>query len=137
MIRYTDSIDGITADILEGFFQGWPNPPSKETHLQILKNSAFVVLAVDEQTNRVVGFINAISDHVLCAYIPLLEVLPTCQGQGIGKELMKRMLDKLQEFYMVGLTCDPELEPFYKACGMSPTKGMSFRHYHRQSGKTT
>jgi len=39
MIVYIDRLDGITADNLHGFFVGWPNPPSPETHLKLLANS--------------------------------------------------------------------------------------------------
>ena len=63
-------------EMLEGFFVDWPNPPSTETHLKLLSNSYKVVIAIDPTINKVVGFITAISDGVLSAYIPLLEVLP-------------------------------------------------------------
>ena len=85
MISYTDSIEGVTAKMLRGFFAGWPNPPSPGMHLKLLTNSYKVVLAIDDKTDNVVGFITAISDGVLSAYIPLLEVLPAYQGQGIHR----------------------------------------------------
>ncbi|MEM9907537.1 MAG: hypothetical protein AAF921_21205 [Cyanobacteria bacterium P01_D01_bin.44] len=34
-----------------------------------------------------VGFITAITDHVLSVYIPLLEVLPPYQGQGVCTQI--------------------------------------------------
>ncbi len=43
MIRYTDQIEGIGPDALAGFFEGWPDPPSPETHLKILAASDVVV----------------------------------------------------------------------------------------------
>ena len=76
---------------LQDFFVGWPNPPSPEKHRELLGKSDFCLLAIDETTTMVVGFITAITDHVLSAYIPLLEVLPSYQGQGIGTELVRRM----------------------------------------------
>ena len=81
---YTSSLEGITPEQLEGFFFGWPNPPSPRTHPRILKGSSHVVLGLDGE--RVVGFVNAISDGVLSAYIPLLEVRPPYQGRGVGSE---------------------------------------------------
>lgn len=134
MIRYTDTLENITPAMLTGFFQGWPHPPSPQRHLQILKNSSYVVLAMDDERNRVVGFINAISDGILCAYIPLLEVLPEYRRQGIGKELTNRMLARLKNLYMIDLVCDESLAPFYVACGMSPAAGMVMRNYETQSG---
>ena len=91
-IAFQADLHGITPERLQGFFLGWPNPPAPATHLRLLAGSNYVELAVDSVTGQVVGFINAISDGVLTAYIPLLEVLPAYQGQGIGATLVTRLL---------------------------------------------
>ena len=135
MIRFVDSLGDTTPEQLQGFFVGWPNPPSPQTHLRILQKSTAVELAVDDTTGRVVGFINALSDGVLMAYIPLLEVLPEYQGQGIGRTLVERMLARLGNLYAVDLLCDPELQPFYAQAGMQPATGMLLRNYARQAGE--
>ena len=136
MIIYTDSLDGVTSEHLQGgFFVGWPNPPSPITHYRILANSAAIVLArIADGT--VVGFITAVSDQVSCAYIPHLEVLPAYQGQGIGSELVRRMVEKLRHLYMIDLVCDPSLQPFYERLGMRPVVGMVVRNYDQQAGET-
>lgn len=134
MLTYTHSLDGITADKLQGFFVGWPNPPNSETHLRILQGSSHLVLAVDDQNGQVVGFMTAVSDGVSAAYIPHLEVLPEYQQKGIGSELVKRMLEMLRNIYMIDLTCDPDLQPFYQRFGMRPYSAMIVRNYARQSG---
>ena len=127
-VHYTESLTGIEPEQLAGgFFEEWPNPPSPETHLRILQGSSHVVLAIDERSADGVGFVTAISDGVLSAYIPLLEVLPDYRHQGIGQELMRRMLATLRDLYMVDLLCDPELQPFYQQLGMSPATGMLIR----------
>lgn len=89
---------------------------------------------MDDATSRVVGFITANSDGVLSAYIPLLEVLPKYQGQGIGTELITRMLKKLETLYMIDLICDPELQPFYSRFKMKSQTGMILRNYKYQAG---
>ncbi len=134
MIFYIDSVEGITPSQLHGFFAGWPHPPSPETHLKLLANSNHVVLAMDDATGNVIGFITALSDRVLAAYIPHLEVLPAYQGQGIGSELVRRMLAKLRGLYMIDLMCDQALQSFYVRFGMQPYSGMIIRNYARQSG---
>jgi ribosomal protein S18 acetylase RimI-like enzyme len=121
---------------LQGFFETWPYPPAPETHLRILNRSDYVFVAVDEETGQVVGFITAISDGVLSAYIPLLEVLKPFQNQGIGTKLMLRMLDQLNGLYMIDLLCDFELEHFYQRFNMKPAFGMRIRNYENQSGKS-
>ena len=132
MIQYRTSLEGIRADQLEGFFVGWPNPPTATTHLEILERAAHVVLALDDSS--VVGFVTAVSDGILCAYIPLLEVLPSHQHQGIGSELMRQMLETLGEIYMIDLLCDPDLQAFYSRVGMEEASGMFVRNFARQSG---
>jgi len=88
------------------------------------------VLARDGEGGLVLGFVTAISDGVLSAFIPLLEVLPERQGQGIGSELVRRILAELEDFYMVDLVCDPELEPFYRRFEMILLSSMGIRRRH-------
>ena len=133
-ISYQASSDNLKPEQLQGFFVGWPNPPTPETHLRLLQNSTEVVLALDQETNQVVGFVSAITDGILTAYIPLLEVLPSYQRRGIGHELMRRMLIRLNKFYMVDLLCDMPLQPFYETVRMKPAAGMLQRNYEHQSG---
>ncbi len=133
MIVYTDSFEGITdKNLMGGFFAGWSNPPAPEAHYRILSQSYARILARIED-GTVVGFITAISDSVSCAYIPFLEVLPAYQHHGIGTELIRRMLKKLDFLYMVDLTCDPELQPFYEQSHMYKAVGMMVRNFKRQS----
>lgn len=131
---YKNSLDDISPDMLKGFFDGWPNPPSPQTHLKLLKNSSKVIIALDDNATQVVGFITAISDGVLSAYIPLLEVLPEYKNKGIGKELVSRMLKELDNIYMIDLCCDDDLIPYYEKFEMIKTNGMVFRNYNMQSG---
>lgn len=118
-IKYTEDLSEITTEILNGgFFAGWRKEVSPEKHLQILKGSFKFWLALDEDVGLVVGFINAVSDGVLSAYIPLLEVLPDYQKQGIGARLLQLMLGSLEDMYMIDLTCDPDKVRFYQKQGM-------------------
>lgn len=135
MIRYVNSLDNINEENLQGFFVGWPNPPSTKKHMDLLRNSDYFWLAIEDSTGDVIGFITAISDKVLSAYIPFLEVLPNYQHRGIGSQLAKLMLDTLKDLYMIDLLCDEELMPFYKSLGMFKSQGMIIRNFHKQSGK--
>ncbi len=133
-IRFTETSTDLSADQLTGFFVGWPKPPTPDTHLAILNAAAKVVVAIDSETNRVVGFINAISDGILSAYIPLLEVLPEFKDRGIGRELVRRMLTQLDGLYMIDLTCDKELQPFYEKFDLIKMSGMMKRNFDKQAG---
>jgi ribosomal protein S18 acetylase RimI-like enzyme len=116
VIEYVTDPTGVAPEQLRCFFVGWPKPPSPERHLEILRGSSHVVLARDGE--RVVGFITAISDGVISAYIPLLEVLPEYQGRGIGAELVRRLLAELRDMYMVDLCCDEDVVAFYERLGL-------------------
>ena len=135
MIEYINTLDDIISDNLEGFFVDWPNPPSETKHYELLEKSSYIWLAVDNQTGNVVGFITAISDEVLAAYIPLLEVLPEYQGRGIGKRLMEHMLSTLDDLYMIDLLCDEDMQKYYDKFNMFRSQGMVFRNYNKQSGR--
>jgi ribosomal protein S18 acetylase RimI-like enzyme len=126
-IRYTDNLAGITPDLLTGFFEGWCAPLTPERHLRLLKGSRHVVLAIDDSTGRVVGFINAVTDGTHSAFIPLLEVLRPYRGQGIGRNLVAEMLHRLREYPCIDLTCDPQLQPFYEKLGLMRSTGMILR----------
>ena len=129
-VRYTTSLDGITADDLAGgFWVGWPTPPSPGMHLAMLRGSEAVVLAIDDDTppdspGHVIGFVNAVGDGVLAAYLPCLEVLPAWQGRGIGSELVRRVLTALEPRYMVDLVCEEDVVPFYERLGLTPYRAM-------------
>lgn len=117
-VRYTTAIDRIRVDQLDGgFWVGWPTPPTPAQHLAMLRGAEVAVLAIDDTSGRVVGFVTAIGDGVLTAAIPLLEVLPAWQGRGIGSQLVRRAVDALGPRYMIDLVCDDGLVPFYERLG--------------------
>ncbi len=62
------------------------------------------------------------------AFIPWLEVLPGYQGQGIGSDLMRRILDGTDQFYPVDLVCDPEFVPHYARFGLRSASSALLRH---------
>jgi len=48
VIAYTDDPSDVLPEQLHGFFQGWPDPPTPEAHVRLLRGSSEVVLAVEE-----------------------------------------------------------------------------------------
>jgi len=129
MIRYLTDIQTISPEQLNGFFVGWKEPLTTDQHYQSLKNSEHRVVAFDEEENRIVGFVSALTDRVNFAFIPLLEVLPDYRGRGIGKELLNRMMKILEPYQCVDLTCDPSVQAFYEQFGMLKSHGMIIRRY--------
>lgn len=112
-IIYSRDMGDVTEEMLGGFFEGWKKDVSPAAHLQILRSSYRAFVAYDTDINRVVGFITAISDGVLCAYIPLLEVLPSHRGKRVGTWLLRLMRKELGSLYMLDICHDEELTAFY------------------------
>ncbi|RKN37223.1 GNAT family N-acetyltransferase [Streptomyces hoynatensis] len=127
--------------MLTGFFADWPRAPTPAQHLAVLRGSHRAVLAVDEETGAAVGFVNLLSDGVLTAFVPWLEVLPGYRGRGIGTELMRRVLAGTEGLYSIDLMCDEPLLPYYARFGMVPLGGATLRHREalapREEGKPT
>jgi GNAT superfamily N-acetyltransferase len=128
VIYYTDDLTSVREDMLHGFLVGWPRQPSARQHLAVLRGSYRSVMAIDDAADQVVGFVNMLSDGVLTAFIPWLEVLPGYQGQGIGGELMRRILEGAERFYSVDLVCDAALVPYYQRFGMRSASSALLRH---------
>jgi len=129
MITYHSDLTRIQPDDLHGFFEGWPNPPSPQVHHRMLAGSSHFIVAVPDGESRVIGYVAAISDGVLSAYISQLEVLPAHRGGGVGSALVRAMLDRLRGMYVVDLVCDPDVQPFYEAAGMKRWSAMVLRNY--------
>lgn len=132
-IIYLTSFEDINQFIFTGFFVGWSNKPKMETLKQILLQSNYKVIAIDTTNNTIVGFIYAVTDNFLSAYIPLLEVLPQYQKNGIGTKLIDSLLNKLSEFYMIDLSCDTNMVQFYKKKGFQKGNAMFKRNYNKRN----
>ena len=134
-IFYSKDMSSVTAEMLDGgFFAGWANHPDAATHLRILQSSYLSYVAIDSEINKVVGFINVISDGILSAYIPLLETLESYQGKGIGSELVRLALAELSDLYMIDIAHDENRNTFYDK--FKPHRGTLsfFRNYAKQGG---
>jgi ribosomal protein S18 acetylase RimI-like enzyme len=110
-----------------GFFEGWTAPPTVSQHRDLLAASTHCILAIDGR--QVVGFVNALSDGVLSAYIPLLEVLPHYRGAGIGTELVRRLLGEIGPLYMIDVMCDGDMLSFYERFGFRASTGGVIRNF--------
>lgn len=126
--EYRETMDGINADQLAGFFAGWPEAPGPDALCRILAASDHKVLALATPSGEVAGFTYAISDHVIAAYVPLLEVRRPHRSRGVGSALVSRLLSQLRHLYMIDACCDDDVAPFYEAHGFSRVSGMIFRN---------
>ena len=73
----------------------WSSGGHPEKLVQVMKNSDTVYSAWDN--DQLVKLMNALSDGVMTAYFHYLLVKPDYQRQGIGNNLVDRMLAKYQD----------------------------------------
>ena len=82
-----------------------------------LMNSHSLLTAWDN--DRLVGLGNAISDGHLVVYYPHLLVDPEYHLQGIGSELMRRLMANYEGFHQHVLIADGSAIDFYEKCGFT------------------
>ncbi len=126
MIEYKVN-DRVIPDELDCFFQNWKSPPPSETKGKLLDRSDLIVTA--RENGKLIGFLAAISDGAMHAFITLVEVLEGYQGKGIGKNLMKLATSHFKGHYDIVLITDPEKRPFYERLGFNEICGMHIRDF--------
>lgn len=69
--------------------------------------------------DKLVGYIDCVSNGVIDAYIQDLMIHPDYQRQGIGTDLMNKMIGYLKEkhIYMISVVFEERLKAFYKKFG--------------------
>jgi ribosomal protein S18 acetylase RimI-like enzyme len=126
MIEY--KINGsIIQDEFDCFFQNWKSPPSSEIKSRLLEGSDLIITA--RENGKLVGFLTAINDGVMHAFITLVEVIESHQGQGVGRHLMKLTISHFKRFYDIVLITDPDKGEFYKKFGFNEIYGMHIRNF--------
>lgn len=101
------------ADLRESV--GWSRMEKEYGDLSI---SSYYHIAVYED-EELIGYIDSVSNGVTDAYIQDLMVRPDHQGNGIGTELMNKMIGYLKEKHicMISVIYEKSLEPFYERFG--------------------
>lgn len=77
------------------------------------------VVPVTPENGTLVGFGRAVSDGGLTASIYDVVVIPSLQGMGIGKMIVKRIISVLTSrgIYDIAALCSHEERLFFEACG--------------------
>jgi GNAT superfamily N-acetyltransferase len=125
-VTYTGS-DEIELTQLARLFDdaGWSSRTvDQERFAALIKGSRFVVSAWDG--DALVGFARAISDGVKNAYVTDVVVRADHRRQGIGAELVRRLLAGRDDIKFV-LRADPELRRWYAAFGFVEAPNMLVR----------
>ncbi|HVF07003.1 MAG TPA: GNAT family N-acetyltransferase [Actinomycetota bacterium] len=121
-ITYVDDAAALTLDDLATFFEGWRAAPAPDLCLGAVTDADACVLAFDG--HRLVGFATALTDRSLFAFIPLVEVVASHRGRGIGSELVRRVSRAVEPIYGVYVCCDEDTVGFYERLGFDRVVGM-------------
>src|SRR5690606_7435407 len=81
----------------------------------VFSNSLYRCFVYDD--GRLVGAGRAVADGGDCSYICDVAVLPTHQGQGLGRQIVGRLVELSRGHKKIILYAVPGKEPFYERFG--------------------
>ncbi len=116
MINYIENTPALAKDIADlREAVGWNRMES--VYRDPCMTSYFHIVVYDGE--KLVGYIDSVSNGVTDAYIQDLMVHPDYQGKGIGTELMNRMIKELKHrnIYMISVVFEAKLKTFYNRFG--------------------
>ncbi|HFI0683290.1 TPA: GNAT family N-acetyltransferase [Streptococcus suis] len=111
---------------------GWTNYLDRADSLEAAYQSSLFVLAAYDQ-DQVVGLVRVVGDGMTIVFVQDLLVLPQYQGQGIGTQLLKAILDKYADVYQLQLLTDDSeaSNGFYQSVGLKAADQVGCRSYLR------
>jgi ribosomal protein S18 acetylase RimI-like enzyme len=116
MAAWSDDIAAMNWDELSALYRVAPLGDKAPPDLALVfGNSMFRAFAYDE--GRLVGAGRALADGRDCAYLCDIAVHPDCQGQGIGREIITRLLARSRGHRKIILYAVPGKEGFYERLG--------------------
>jgi GNAT superfamily N-acetyltransferase len=89
----------------------------RETIQQMLDHADIIITA--RQDGRLIGVSRAVTDFSYCAYLSDLAVDGRFQGQGIGRELIRRTHEAAGLNTMLVLLAAPKAQTYYPHIGMT------------------
>lgn len=99
---------------------GW-GAHNKEVSKEALKHNLYSVSIYDD--DKIIGYGRMIGDQTVYAYIHDIMVVPDYQGQGIGKMVMEKLVEKIEEYQKISpslriyLGASKNREEFYQKFG--------------------
>ena len=91
----------------------------------LIKGSFAFAVAVDASTGKAIGMGRVISDGVSDAWLQDIVVLDAYRGKGIGRAIIKFLLEHCQSkgLTWIGLVAEPGTMDFYKPLGFDELPG--------------
>jgi GNAT superfamily N-acetyltransferase len=102
----------------------WP----ERTALQVIRALAAGPAVGAWHEEVLVGFARAVTDGVLRAYVEDVVVAERFRRTGVGRSLVRSLLDELGSIPVVSLFCSRDLVPFYEGAEFRPTTQVVLHH---------
>jgi len=124
MLNFTFLVDPSSDQIkqITGLYRsaGWWGRDMPDNHSlvkQIIKGSHCFMIAKED--DKIVGMGRAISDRASDSYIQDLTVISSYRGKGIGAEILKRLVSRLESdgIKWIGLIAEGNSDDFYSNFG--------------------
>jgi len=130
-------VDSWSEDEIESLYKAggwWKSNYDKSLINPMISGSFVFVVVIDLKNNKTIGMGRVISDGVSDGYIQDLVILPEYRGKGIGKKLVKSLIDYCfsKGLVWIGLIAEPGSEKFYSDLGIKPMKGCIPMRYHME-----
>lgn len=120
-LQWSDAIEDLDWHEMAALYRAAPLGNKSAEHLKTaFSNSRFRCLV--REHGRLVGAGRALADGVDCAYICDVALLPSHQGQGLGREIVQRLMDLSSGHKKIILYSVPGKETFYKKLGFLPLR---------------
>ena len=122
-VKQADSAQVLELYRLAGWWQTDDNPSYLDMVQGIIeKTHCFVIATLGD---RIIGMGRAISDGVSDAYIQDVTVHPDLRGQGIGKAIIGKLVERLKAdgLQWIGLISEPGYQGFYSSLGFAEMTG--------------
>lgn len=108
------------ADVLRRSTLAERRPVDQPERLDAMLRHADLVVTARDAAGLLVGISRAVTDFSYCAYLSDLAVDQACQGQGIGRELIRRTHEAAGPGTMLILLAAPKARTYYPHIGMRP-----------------
>jgi aralkylamine N-acetyltransferase len=100
----------------------WQESPESRAVIPLMIRGSFHFMVARSIEGRIVGMARVISDGFSDAYIQDVVVLPEFRGRGVGKELVRRLIQHCvsRKIAWIGLVAEPGTQEIYENLGFRP-----------------
>lgn len=105
----------------------WAKDRSLEGVKLLLKNTKIFVVIRNTDTKELIGFGRALSDGVYRALLDDIIISEDFRKNGLGKYIVSRLLDQLEDVEQIFLNTKPHLEGFYQQFSFAKAKTISMK----------